>query len=208
MIIVSKTITKTKGNVGANSKLGKIQAPSKSIQSHGRPMTSDDNFAHNYIAEEKGTCSLVTFNPTEPSGKPITHESRHSTHRHVSKMSKDSEYIPRPDAKLVKKELIAESKRAAKDAAKAEAIDFLRENLPNDFEETAKAWRETDKRVLERGPLLGKVGMTLTVTCVIPLSIDQPSPSDSLRIFQTFVSTTPRRHPWQRLTKLRLKRRA
>merc|ERR1712216_1082075 len=93
-----------------------------------------------------------------------THESRHSTHRHVSKMSKDSEYIPRPNAKLVKKELIAESKRAAKDAAKAEAIDFLRETLPNDFEETAKAWRETDKRVLERGPLLGKVGMTLTVT--------------------------------------------
>lgn len=81
-------------------------------------------------------------------------------------MSKHSEYIPRPDAKLVKKELIAESKRAAKETAKAEAIDFLRENLPNEFEETAKAWRETDKRILERGPLLGKVGMTLTVTCV------------------------------------------
>ena len=84
----------------------------------------------------------------------------------------------------------------------------LLQRVKEDFEETAKAWRETDKRVLERGPLLGKVGMTLTVTCVIPLSIDQPSPSDSLRIFQTFVSTTPRRHPWQRLTKLRLKRRA
>ena len=58
--------------MGAQSKLGKIQAPSRSIQSHGRPMTSDDNFAHNYISEEKGTCSLATFNPTEPHGKPTT----------------------------------------------------------------------------------------------------------------------------------------
>ena len=111
-------------------------------------------------------------------------------------MSKDSEYIPRPDAKLVKKELIAESKRAAKDAAKAEAIDFLRENLPNDFEETAKAWRETDKRILERGPLLGKVGMTLTVTCVFPLSLDRPSPR--IRFppdLPNFHQLHSRRHP-------------
>ena len=59
-----KKFTKAKGTVGAQSKLGKIQAPSRSIQSHGRPMTSDDNFAHNHIAEENGTCSLATFNPT------------------------------------------------------------------------------------------------------------------------------------------------
>ena len=93
--------------------------------------------------------------------------SHHNTHSRVLKMLKHSDYVPRPDAKLVKKELIAESKRAAKDAAKAEAMDFLRENFPNNFEETAKAWGETDKRILERGPLLGKVGMTLTFTCVL-----------------------------------------
>ena len=29
-------------------------------------MTSDYNFAHNYISEEKGTYSLATFNPTAP----------------------------------------------------------------------------------------------------------------------------------------------
>jgi hypothetical protein len=65
----------TVGTVGARQpiKTWENACTSRSVQSHGQLMMSDDYFAfaHNYILEEK-LCSLATFNPTEPSDKPTT----------------------------------------------------------------------------------------------------------------------------------------